>query len=111
MKLMHGKTLIKYHLQRGSTDRYIYIDILSTSTVRHSTDQRAVTEKPRVFVSHDDGAGQRPTQIDMINDSNSKLVSNLGNAISHFQKETSLELGCGLGYLASVIKDHYSDEA
>ena len=47
----------------------------------------------------------------MINDSNSKFVSNLGNAISRFQKETSTELGCGLGYLASVINDRYSDEA
>ena len=73
--------------------------------------QTVVTEKPRVVVSHDDGAGGRSTQMDMINDSNSKFVSHLDNAISHFQKETSIELGCGLGYLASVIKDHYSDEA
>ncbi|KAK2569019.1 hypothetical protein P5673_005899, partial [Acropora cervicornis] len=41
-----------------------------------STDQRAVTEKPRVFVSHDAGERERSTQIAMINDSNSKFVSN-----------------------------------
>ena len=27
------------------------------------------------------------------------------------EKETSTELDCGLGYFASVVKDHYSDEA
>ena len=84
-------------VQRGIFTKFI--DILSASAVRQSTDQRAVTEKPRVFVSHDDGAGERSTQIDMINDSNSKFVSNLCNAVSRFQKETSTELGCGLGYL------------
>ena len=96
-------------VQRGTFTKFI--DILSASAAQQSTDQRAVIEKSRVFISHDDGAGERSTQIDMINDSNSKFVSNLGNAISRFQKETSTELGCGLGYLASVIKDHYSDEA
>ena len=46
-----------------------------------------------------------------MNDSNTKFVSGLGNAISSFQKDSSSELGCGLGYLASVVKEHYSDEA
>ena len=47
----------------------------------------------------------------MINDSNTKFVSNQGNAISRFQKDTSSHLSCGLGYFASVIKNHYIDEA
>ena len=53
-------------VQRGIFTKFI--DILSSSAVLQSTDQRAVAEKPRVFVSHDDGAGERSTQIDMIND-------------------------------------------
>ena len=62
-----------------------------TIWVLQSTDQRAVTEKPRVFVSHDAGERERSTQIAMINDSNSKFVSNQGNAISRFQKDTSAQ--------------------
>ena len=72
---------------------------------------KLLLKNPRVFVSHDDGAGERSTKVDVENDSNTKFVSNLGNVIASFQKENSTELGCGLGYLASVVKDHYSDEA
>ena len=96
-------------VQRGKFTEFI--DILSASAVGQSTHQGTVPEKPRVFVSHDDGAGERSTQVDIVNDSNTKFVSGLGNAISSFQKDSSSELGCGLGYLASVVKEHYSDEA
>lgn len=37
------------------------------------------------------GERERSTQIAMINDSNSKFVSNQGNAISRFQKDTSAQ--------------------
>ena len=59
------------------------------------------------FLSHDEGAGERSTKVDLVNDSNTRFVSSLGNAISSFQKDTSSELGCGLRYLASVVKEHY----
>ena len=39
-----------------------FIDILIASAVGQSTDQGTVTEKPRVFVSHDDGAGDQSTK-------------------------------------------------
>ena len=87
------------------------MDILIASAVGQTTDQGTVTEKPRVFVSHDDGAGERSTKVDIVNDSNTKFVSWLSNAISSFQRDNSSELGCGLGYLASVVKKHYGDEA
>jgi len=44
------------------------IDILSASAVGQSTDQGTVTEKPRVFVSHDDGAWEQFTIVDIVND-------------------------------------------
>lgn len=95
-------------VQRGTFTKFT--DILSASAVGQSTDQGNVTEKPRVFVSHDDGAGERSTKVDIVNASNTKFVSHLGNTISNFQKENYDELGCGLGYLASVVKDHYNDD-
>ena len=88
-----------------------FMDILIASAVRQTTDQGTVTEKPRVFVSHDDGAGERSTKVDIVHDSNTKFESCLGNAISSFRKDNSSELGCGLGYLGSVVKEHYGDEA
>ena len=96
-------------VQRGTFTKFI--DIMSASAVGQSTDQGTITEKPRVFVFHVDGAGERSTKVDIVNDSNTKFVSSLGNAISCFQKENSSELGCGLGYLASVGKEHYGDES
>ena len=39
-----------------------------------------------------------------------KSFRDLGNALSSYHKEDFGELGCGLGHLASVIKDHYNDE-
>ena len=39
-----------------------------------------------------------------------KSFCDLSNALSSYHKEDFGELGCGLGYLASVIKDHYNDE-
>ena len=49
-------------VQRGTFTKFT--DILSASAVGQSTDQRNVTEKPRVFVSHDDGAqGNDPQKL------------------------------------------------
>ena len=74
-----------------------FIDITSASAVGQSTDHSTVTEKPRVFVSHDDGAGERLTKVDIVNDSNTKFVSSLGNAISCFRKEIPVSLVVGWG--------------
>ena len=43
-------------VQRGTFTKFI--DIMSASAVGQITDQGTVTEKPRVFVFHDDGAGE-----------------------------------------------------
>ena len=53
------------------------------------------------------GPGERSKKVDIVNASNTKFVSHLGNAISNFRKENSDELGCGLGYLASVLSFHF----
>lgn len=84
---------IKHHLQRGTFTKFT--DIMSASAVGQITDQGTVTEKPRVFVFHDDGAGERSTKVDFVNDSNTKFVSSLGNAISCFQKEIPVSLVVG----------------
>ena len=102
-------TIYREAVQRGIFTKFS--DILGASAIGQSTNQCVVTEKPSVFVSHDDGAGERSTKVDIVNASNTKFVSHLGNAISNFQKENSDELGCGLGYLTSVVKDHYNDES
>ena len=46
-----------------------------------------------------------------MNTSNQMFVSDLGNALLSYHKEDFGELGCGLRYLASVIKDCYNDGA
>lgn len=46
-----------------------------------------------------------------MNTSNQMFVSDLGNALLSYHKEYFGELGCGLRYLASVIKDCYNDGA
>ncbi|CAH3162294.1 unnamed protein product, partial [Pocillopora meandrina] len=66
---------------------------------------------PRIGIGINDGAGERSTRVDFVNASNQKFVCDLDNALSSNHKEDFGELGRGLGYLASVIKDHYNDEA
>ena len=65
--------------------------------------------KSQVYLPHNDDAGEQSTRVDF-NASNQKFLCDLGNALSSYHKEDFGELGCGLGYLASVIKDHYNDE-
>ena len=67
-------------VQRGIFDKFI--DVLSASAVDKRTDQENVIEKPRIFVSHHDGAGERSTKVDFVNASNTNFVSHLGNALS-----------------------------
>ena len=97
--------------QRGVFTKFI--DILSASAVERRADQGNGNgnRKSQVYVPHNDGAGERSTRVDFVNASNQKFVCDLGNALSSNHKEDFGELGCGLGYLASVIKDHYNDEA
>lgn len=108
-------TCVKYHVQvavqRGIFTKFI--DILSSSAVEKRTDlgNGNGNIKSQIYVPHNDGAAEQSTRVDFVNASNLKFVSDLGNALSSNHKEDFGELGCGLGYLASVIKDHYNDEA
>ena len=97
-------------VQRGIFTKFT--DILSASAVERRADQGNGNEnrKLQVYVPHDDDAGEQSTRVDF-NASNQKFLCDLGNALSSYHKEDFGELGCGLGYLASVIKDHYNDEA
>ena len=61
-----------------------------------------------VYVPYNDGTWKQSTGVDFVNTSNQMFV---GNALLSYHKEDFGELGCGLRYLASVIKDCYNDGA
>ena len=95
-------------VQRGIFTKFI--DILSASAEERRADQGNDNgnRKSQVYVPHDDGAGEHVQGLILM--PRTKSFCDLGNALSSYHEEDFGELGCGLGYLASVIKDHYNDE-
>ena len=68
-------------------------------------------QKSLVKISSLESVGERARQQDLLQQSEEKLRQHLEKAGNGSVRKASGKRGCGLGYLALRVRDHYSDES